>query len=242
MGETSDIDGHRQRLRNRFIRGGIDGMPEYEVLELLLTYVILRKDVKPLAKALLERFGSVREVLAASQPELRSVAGVGTSVAGFIHFIHELQCKNLEQKIRRKAIIRSTKEVSDFLRMKIGSGHKESLLVMYLDSRSHLIDYEVTHGTVDHTSVYAREITERALLCHACGVIIAHNHPSGSGEPSTEDIILTRNLHDTLARLGIKLLDHVLVTAYETKSVPFVPMAGRVEPPLAYAVGEEKNL
>ena len=141
----------------------------------------------------------------------------------------------------RKAIIRTSKDVSDFLKMKIGSGQKESLLVMYLDSRSNLIDYEVNHGTVNHTSVYAREIIERALLCHACGVIIAHNHPSGSGEPSTEDIILTRNLHDTLARLGINLIDHVLVTTYETKSVPIIPMAGRGEPPPVYAVGEKQD-
>ncbi|MBQ7208575.1 MAG: DNA repair protein RadC [Lentisphaeria bacterium] len=213
-----DSSGHRQRLRNRFSSRGIDSLQEYELIELLLTYAIPRRDVKPLAKLLTERFGDASGVVNASAQELLSVPGMGPGAVTFLVFIRSLLTKCLEKKLRKQKEINSVDDVGDFLRMKIGSGKKETLMVLYLDSRRHLIDYELYPGTVDHTSVYAREITERSLLCHACGIILAHNHPSGNCEPSEEDISLTRNLKETLARLGITLVDHVIVSPGECRS------------------------
>ena len=213
-----DSSGHRQRLRNRFASRGIDSLQDYELIELLLTYAIPRRDVKPLAKLLTERFGDASGVLNASAAELLSVPGIGPGAVTFLVFIRSLMTKCLEEKLRELPAIDSVADVGDFLRMKIGSGKKETLMVLYLDSRRHLIDYELFRGTVDHTSVYAREIIERALLCHACGIILAHNHPSENCAPSEEDISLTRNLKETLARLGIELVDHVIVSPGECRS------------------------
>jgi DNA repair protein RadC len=119
--------------------------------------------------------------------------------------------------------------------MKIGSDKKETLMVFYLDAARHIIEYDISQGTVDYTTVYTREITERALLCRACGVILAHNHPSGCGDPSPEDLHLTRHLEDTLKRLNIELLDHVIVTCNEVKS--FIDAVSR-QPPLAFVAGD----
>ena len=214
-----DNSGHRKRLRARFSANGIDSFQEYELVELLLTYAIPRRDVKPLAKLLIERFGDTTGVINASAQELLSVPGLGTTTATFLLFFRSLMTKCLEKKLRNQQTINSLSDVSDFLRMKIGSGSKETLLVFYLDSRRHLIDYELYRGTVDHTAIYAREVVERALLCHACGVILAHNHPSENCDPSPEDITLTRSLSETLARLGIELVDHVIVSSSECRSL-----------------------
>ncbi|MBQ9502516.1 MAG: RadC family protein [Lentisphaeria bacterium] len=213
-----DSSGHRKRLRARFSANGIDCFQEYELVEFLLTYAIPRRDVKPLAKLLVERFGDAAGIVNASAQELLSIPGMGTGAVTFLVFIRALMTKCLEEKVRRQKTIDSVSDVSDFLRMKIGSGGKETLMVFYLDSRRHLIDYELYRGTVDHTAIYAREVVERALLCHACGVILAHNHPSENCEPSGEDISLTRSLKETLSRLGIELVDHVIVSSSECRS------------------------
>ena len=235
-----DNSGHRKRLRARFSANGIDCFQEYELVELLLTYSIPRRDVKPLAKLLIERFGDTTGVINASAQELLSVPGMGTGAATFLIFVRALMTKCLEKKIRNQRTIDSVSDVSDFLRMKIGSGSKETLLVFYLDSRRHLIDYELYRGTVDHTAIYAREVVEHALLCHACGVILAHNHPSENCDPSPEDISLTRSLRETLSRLGIELVDHVIVSPSECRS--FSPLlSGFPEPGRISAVSDDRR-
>ena len=213
-----DSDGHRQRLRSRFLSRGIDSLQEYELIELLLTYAIPRRDVKPLAKTLVERFGDAPGVVGASASELLTVPGLGPGAATFLVFIRALLTRCLERKLREQKEINSSSEVGDFLRMKIGIGQKESLMVLYLYSRRRLIDYELYRGTVDRAAIYSREVVESALLRHACGVILAHNHPSGTCEPSEEDISLSRDLKATLARLGIELVDHVIVSPTECRS------------------------
>ena len=236
MGEHSTgPGGHRQRLRSRFIRSGLEGLQDYEAVELLLTYAIPRRDVKPLAKLLLERFGNLTGILHATGNELLSVPGVGTHAAVLILLMREMMTKSLEEQVREKPVIDTRRDICNFLRMKIGSDKKEALMIFYLDAARHIIEYDISQGTVDYTAVYTREITERALLCRACGIILAHNHPSGSKEPSPEDIRLTRHLQETLKRLNIELFDHVIVTCNEVKS--FIDSGdGRQLP--AYAAGD----
>ena len=222
MGENSSPGaGHRQRLRSRFARSRLTGMPDYEIIELLLTYAIPRKDVKPLAKLLLERFQDLSGVFGASGQELLSVPGLGVQSATLILFVKDLMAKILEQKVRAKKVINNRSDVTDFLRMKIGCEKKETLIVFFLDSGRHLIDYDLYRGTVDHAVVYVRELTARALLCHANGVILAHNHPSGNSVPSAEDVQLTRCLREALSQLGIELLDHFIVTQNGIESLAF---------------------
>ena len=216
--ENNGSAGHRQRLRSRFARGGLTGLQDYEIVELLLTYAIPRKDVKPLAKMLLEKFRNLSGLLNASANDLLAMPGIGTQTAILFRLMHEMMVKALEEDIRSNPVINSRKDISDFLRMKIGSSPKETLMVFYLDSGRHIIDYDLYQGTVDHTTIYAREITERALLSHACGVILAHNHPSGNLKSSSDDLVLTVDLKKTLANLGINLIDHVIVTQSDVMS------------------------
>jgi DNA repair protein RadC len=234
--ESTTAHGHRQRMRSRFARSGLNGMQDYEVLELLLTYAIPRRDVKPLAKFLIEKFHDLPGVFRASGQELLDTPGLGTNSVTLILFIKELMPKILEYEVRQKKIINDRSDIVDFLRMKIGNERKETLMIFYLDAGRGLIEFDMHRGTVDHAAVYVREITERALLCHAAGVILAHNHPSGGIAPSTEDLQLTRNLRNALAQLGIELLDHFIVTrsgidttAYDIKdtaSDPSLPLGG----------------
>ena len=239
MGEHSTgPGGHRQRLRSKFIRGGLAGLQDYEAVELLLTYAIPRKDVKPLAKLLIERFGNFTGILHATGNELLSVPGVGTHVAVLILLMREMMTKSLEEQVREKPVIDTRQDISNFLRMKIGNDKKEALMIFYLDAARHIIEYDISQGTVDYTTVYTREITERALLCRACGIILAHNHPSGSREPSPEDVRLTRHLEETLKCLNIELLDHVIVTCNGVKS--FIDSVDSQLPP-AFAVGDSQS-
>lgn len=204
--------GHRQRLRSRFARCGLVGFQDYEIVELLLTYAIPRKDVKPLAKLLTERFHNISGLLNASANDLLSVPGVGIQTAILFRLMREMMTKALEDNLRSAAVFNSRQDICDFLRMKIGGSPKETLVVFYLNSGRRMIEYDLYHGTVDHTNVYAREIAERALLTHACGVILAHNHPSGNPRPSPDDLVMTAGLRRTLAQLDITLFDHVIVT------------------------------
>ena len=210
--ESTAGHGHRQRLRSRFVRGGLNGMQDYEILEMLLTYAIPRRDVKPLAKFLIEKFHDLPGLFRASGQELLDIPGLGTNSVTLILFIKELMPKILEYEVRQKKIINDRSDIIDFLRMKIGNERKETLMIFYLDAGRGLIEFDMHRGTVDHAAVYVREITERALLCHAAGVILAHNHPSGGTTPSVEDLQLTRNLSNALSQLGMKLIDHFLVT------------------------------
>ena len=213
MGETNNgSGGHRQRLRSRFARCGLVGFQDYEIVELLLTYAIPRKDVKPLAKLLTERFHNISGLLNASANDLLSVPGVGLQTAILFRLMREMMTKALEDNLRNAAVFNSRQDICDFLRMKIGGSPKETLVVFYLNSGRRMIEYDLYHGTVDHTNVYAREIAERALLTHACGVILAHNHPSGNPRPSPDDLVMTAGLRRTLAQLDITLFDHVIVT------------------------------
>lgn len=218
--------GHRKRLLNRFLRDGGSSFYDYELLEMLLCYSIPRKDVKPIAKELLRRFGSLAGVFSAEKHELLSVGNIGENSAGLIALVRKLGEELLRGRLPGRDLLETPDQVADFVRLKIGGGRKETFMILYLDSHNGMIDYECHGGTVDRTTIYNRELAEKALACRAVNVIVAHNHPSGYCEPSPEDIRFTLSLQRSLNTLGIRLHDHIIVsnlTFYSMKKSRHIP-------------------
>ena len=220
--------GHRQRLRERFCRAGLNGLQDYEAVELLLSYAIPRRDVKPLAKDLLRDFGSLEGLMDAPMHKLIDEHGMGVNSALLIRLIREMCSCYLEQRARKADVLNSFERVEEFVRMKLGGCQNETLMTIFLNSHNRIIDYELTPGTVNHASVYVRELAKRAVLANATGVILAHNHPSGVCLPSHEDIKLTGSIRNALATFGVKLFCHMVVTPSECRRICASPCE---EPP-----------
>ena len=206
--------GHRERLRERFRRAELAGMLDYEVMELLLTMLIPMRDVKGLAKRLLQEFGSVAEVLDAPPEALAEVPGLGEVSATNLKILRSLIPAYLEQKCRDGGDLLLQPELTEkFVRAKIGAWPHESYMLIYLNARQCMINYEIlTEGTVDRVFFYKRNAVEAALRNQATAVILVHNHPSGECRPSREDIAATEMLCDALDAVGIKLNDHLIVS------------------------------
>lgn len=204
--------GHRERLRERFQKAGTAGLHDYELLELLLTYAIPRKELKPLAKELIEHFGGFSGVLDANQQELEAFPGLGPTSATLIRLIKELCGAYLAEKIKRKDVLSSPQAVVDFARVKLSGLPHEAFMVIYLNAKNEVIDYEIIHeGTVDRAIVYPRRIIEAALVHHAAGLILVHNHPSGHPQPSEDDKRLTRAIVEAARTVEIRVVDHLIV-------------------------------
>ena len=204
--------GHRQRLRERFMATDGDGMPDYEILELLLSQAIPRADVKPIAKALLDRFGSLGEVLGAPPEKLREVKGVGDAAAVALKVVRAAGLRMARQQVMNTDAIGSWDQLLDYCKAAMGYEAVEQLRVLFLDRKNVLIADEVQQrGTVDHTPLYPREVVKRALDLNASALILVHNHPSGDPTPSRGDIEMTREVKDAAGRLGIALHDHVVI-------------------------------
>lgn len=205
--------GHRQRLRERFLKAYTDGMHDYEVLELLLTYSIARRDVKPIAKNLIARFGSLSGVLDATHEELQTVEDVGAASSIHIKLVKEVCGLYLAGRMEKKDLLTSPDRVVNFARMKLAGLPHEAFMAIFLNTQNEMIGHEVVNeGTVDQVAVYPRRIVEKGLGCHAAGLIIVHNHPSGYTDPSEEDKRLTKSLKDAAHLLDIRLLDHLIVS------------------------------
>lgn len=203
---------HRRRLRERFQKAGAEGLHDYELLELLLTYGIPRKDVKPVAKELLHRFGSLAGVLDAGPEELASVPGVGPVSATLIRLVKGLCTAYLAEKMKGRDILSSPQAVVDFARARLGGLPYEAFMVIYLNVKNEVLGHEIIHaGTIDQAVVYPRRVLEAALAHHASGLIVVHNHPSGHPAPSEEDRRLTRTLADAVRPVDIRLVDHIIV-------------------------------
>jgi len=206
-------DGHRKRLRERFLRGGLDGFLDYEIIELLLTLGTPRKDCKKQAKQLIKKFKGLNGVLEASKEELRQIKGIGPSNILGIKVFQELLKRSLKEKIPKKITLSSPKEVVDYLREKIGKEKKEYFLILSLDARSNLINIKtISVGSLDANIVHPREVFKKAIECSAASVILVHNHPSGDPEPSEDDLEITKRLTEAGKLLGIMVLDHIIVT------------------------------
>ena len=216
---NADVSGHRKRLRERFCRAGLSGLQDYEAVELLLSYAIPRRDVKPLAKQLLRDFGSLAGLMDAPVHRLIDEHGMGLSSALLVRLIREMCAQYLEQRVRKTDVLNSLERAEDFVRMKLGGCQNETLMTIFLNSHNHIISYELTPGTVNHAAIYIRELAKRAVLGNATGVILAHNHPSGVCNPSPDDLQLTDDLRQALATFGIKLYCHLIVTPSECRRV-----------------------
>jgi DNA repair protein RadC len=203
---------HRKRLRERFCKNGTEGMHDYEILELLLTYAIPRKDIKPRAKELINRFGSLSSVLDAGQKELEEVANIGPISSTLIRLIKETCGVYLGEKMKNKDVLSSPQAVLDFARLKLAGLPHEAFMVIFLNTKNKVLSYKVIQeGTVDRAVVYPRRLVEEALAHHASGVILVHNHPSGDSAPSQEDKQLTRSLVEAARTIDLRVLDHIIV-------------------------------
>lgn len=204
--------GHRERLRARFREAGADALADYELLELLLFRALPRRDVKPLAKALIARFGSFAEVIAAPPARLAEVAGLGEAVATELKIVHAAASRFARGEVKRRPVLSSWSAVLDYCRTSMGFEDKEQFRILFLDKRNQLITDELQQvGTVDHTPVYPREVLKRALELSATAVILVHNHPSGDPTPSQADIQMTRSIVEVARPLGIAVHDHIIV-------------------------------
>ncbi len=212
VAETPHYHGHRERLRTRFAEAGAEALADYELLELTLFRSIPRRDVKPLAKALIQRFGSFAEVVSAAPARLVEVEGVSAGVAADLKLIEAAGRRLARGAIAARPLLSSWSALIEYLRATMAFAAREEFRVLFLDRRNHLIADEVQgRGTVDHTPVYPREVARRALDLSATAIILAHNHPSGDPTPSGADIRMTREIVSVLDPLGIVVHDHVIL-------------------------------
>ncbi|NIK87983.1 DNA repair protein RadC [Rhizomicrobium palustre] len=211
--------GHRERLRERFAAGGADAMPDYELLELVLFAAIPRKDVKPLAKALIARFGSFAEAIAAPRERILEIDGATQSVATQMKIIEAAALRLSKTKLLGKPALTSWAALLDYCAAAMARSQREEFRVLFLDRKNSLITDEVqSTGTIDHTPVYPREIVKRALEVGATAIILVHNHPSGDPTPSKADIAMTREVVDAAKALRIVVHDHLIVGRSGTAS------------------------
>jgi DNA repair protein RadC len=212
VAEVPHYYGHRERLRARFREAGADALADYEMLELVLFRALPRGDLKPLAKRLIETFGSFAEVISAPPARLAEIKGLGEASVTDLKIIQAAASRLLKGEVKRRPMLSSWTAVLDYCRTAMAFAEKEHLRVLFLDKRNQLIADEVQQtGTVDHTPVYPREVVKRALELSASAVILVHNHPSGDPTPSHADIQMTQQLRDIAKPLGIELHDHIIV-------------------------------
>jgi DNA repair protein RadC len=204
--------GHRERLRARFREAGPEALADYELLELVLFRAIPQRDVKPLAKALLQKFGSFAEAIAAPPARLREVRGVGDTVVTELKVVHAAAGRLLRGEVKGREVLSSWSAVLDYCRAAQGFAETEEFRILFLDKRNKLIADEVQQkGTVDHTPIYPREVVKRALELSATAIILVHNHPSGDPTPSRADIDMTKAIVEVAKPLGIAVHDHIIV-------------------------------
>ena len=204
--------GHRDRLRDRARSGGLAALPDYELLELYLFRSIPQKDVKPLAKALIARFGSLAGVWAAGLRELCTVPGVGEAVALDLMVVHEAAVRGAREQVTKRVMISSASALNAYVGTVLAHEPREQFRVLFLDRKNQLIADEVMNrGTIDHAPVYPREVVRRALELAASGLILIHNHPSGDPTPSHADVEMTRLVVEAARALGLAVHDHLVV-------------------------------
>ena len=215
-----DSQGHRERIKEKFLKNGIDGFAEYEILELLLTYCIPRKDTKPIAKELLNKFKSLDNVFKADFDKLSAIDGLGKNSIAFLKLIGDLPSIIYKDELKNKKLVnKETIKISNkdillkYLRNKIGYEEIEKFYVLYLSSSNEVIEFEENSvGTLDRSSVYPREIYKKIINLNAKSVILAHNHPSDNITPSKCDIELTNEIAKGLKNFGALLIEHIIIT------------------------------
>jgi DNA repair protein RadC len=220
MNTQDMVKGHRERLRQRFLKNGRKSLADYELLELLLTYAIPRKDTKPMAKALLQKFKSFNAVLNQSTEGLIEIKGIGPQSSTFLSIMRSCIERYLEQNVEHAECISSPEEIVHFVRVELGARQRECLMTLYLSDSNRLLHHAViSEGTVNRTGFYPREILRQGLAHNATGLIIVHNHPNGQPIPSDNDLEMTKKIEEVSAHLAIRLLDHIIVTETQAYSV-----------------------
>jgi DNA repair protein RadC len=208
----SYIADHRKRLRSRFMAGGAAAMPDYELLELVLFRAIPRRDVKPLARELLDTFGDFNRVVTAPGDRLSQIKGMGDSVVTDLKIIEAAAHRLVRSKAMKRHVISSWDAILDYCHTTMAHRETEQFRVLFLDIKNILIaDEEQSRGTVDHVPVYPREVAKRALELNASALILVHNHPSGDPTPSQSDIDMTTRMQDACSALGLTLHDHLII-------------------------------
>jgi DNA repair protein RadC len=216
----SYLEGHRQRLRDRFNTSGLGAFEDHEVLELLLTFAVPRKDVKPIAHALLERLGSLSNVLDAPTAELVKVGGVGETGATLLHLMPGLTRRYLRDRWGHKPQLNTREELGRFVVDELATANNEVFLLVLLTHENHVLRSLPLHeGSLASAPVYPRLVVEAALRHHAAKVVFAHNHPGGVAQPSEQDVSITRNLVAVLDALGVPVVDHLIVAGPRTFSM-----------------------
>ncbi|MBU1356947.1 MAG: DNA repair protein RadC [Candidatus Edwardsbacteria bacterium] len=204
--------GHRQRLKEKFRKAGGDGLHDYELLELLLTYALPRRDVKPLAKELITRFGGLSGVLDASPEELDKVKRLSQGSGILIKLNKAIIEYYMTNEMASRDVLSSPQTVLNFAKAKLAGLPNEVFLCIYLNTKNEVLKHNIINqGTVDKAAVYPRRIIKEALDCHAAGLILVHNHPSGHCQPSPEDKALTDSIISVAKTMDIRVLDHLIV-------------------------------
>ncbi len=204
---------HRKRLKKKFERAGLSGWHDYEIVELILTYCVPRRDTKPAAKVLLKKFKTIAEVIDADEKELQNIPGIGPSSTTFLKLLREVAAIYLGSRLEKTDSLSSPQAVYDYLAVSLKGKKDEELQTIFLNSRNHSVGIETIQvGTVDKSAVYPRKVVERALKHNAVSVIVAHNHPGGSLNPSQDDLHITEKLRQALETVDISLLDHIIIS------------------------------
>lgn len=204
--------GHRSRLRDRFLQGGPTALADYEMLELILFAAYPRGDVKPMAKMLLKEFKTFSGVIHASANDLLRIKGIGPAAITALKTIKASAELLLREVASQKPLIATLYQVLDYCKLTMEKLRHEQLRILFLDKKNQLITDEIQQeGTIDHAPVYIREIIKRALDLGASGMIIVHNHPTGDPTPSQADITVTREIQEAGMKLGIQILDHIII-------------------------------
>ena len=221
-GQPSYLRDHRKRLRTRFLEGGAEAMPDYELLELVLFRAIPRRDVKPLARALLDTFSDFNEIVSAPATLLCKVPGVGDAVVTELKIVEAAAHRLSRARILGRTVISSWDSLVEYCHTTMSHQQTEQFRILFLDRKNALIaDEKQASGTVDHVPVYPREVVKRALDLNASALILVHNHPSGDPTPSSSDIEMTRQVQRAAEALSITLHDHLVIgrsTEYSFRS------------------------
>lgn len=204
--------GHRKRLRERFLKNGSEALADYEILEMILFPAKPMGDVKPMAKALLAKFGSFGKVLMAEPSELTKVDGVGEAAVVAIKIAKSAAERLLKEEITERTVVKSWTQLLDYCRIHFGHSQNEEFHVLFLNGKLELIaDERQQKGTINHTPVYPREVVKRALELGASSIILVHNHPSGDVNPSKADVDITKQIIDAARALDIEVHDHLII-------------------------------
>ncbi|HBR87409.1 MAG TPA: hypothetical protein DEA65_06235 [Candidatus Marinimicrobia bacterium] len=209
---TSNNEGHRQRLREKFLKSGLEGFHDYEIIELLLTLGTPRTDCKQPAKNALKKFGSLKAVLEAQIEDLKEIKGIGDKNVFGLKITQAVSRRYLADKVIDKDFIHSAEEVMEYLKHNMRDKNKEVFLVIYLNGRNQILKMEeLFEGTLTTSAVYPREVIKRALANNAAALVFVHNHPSGNSNPSQDDIALTKQLKQATEAIDIYIHDHLII-------------------------------